>query len=186
MTTEELKNIGLTPGDVLEKLTQKLYDHYMLDREGDQSEFDARLQDSIKGMIDVVIAKTMTEHVHPRVVQMVEQIKFTKTNEWGERVNPTIPSLTFTEYLVDCADSYIREKVDYNGKTKTEAAGYNWSGKTTRISHMIHEHLQYEIARAMEKSLGEVNSSVRNGLEEAVKMALAGIKVSVDTKVSRP
>ncbi len=37
--------------------------------------------------------------------------------------------------------------------------------------------------RAITEALGNVNSSVRKGLEEAVKIALANIKVNVNTEV---
>lgn len=46
------------------------------------------------------------------------------------------------------------------------------------------DNLKYHIDAAVKTALGEVNSSVRKGLEGAVKLALANVKVVVDTKVT--
>jgi hypothetical protein len=92
--------------------------------------------------------------------------------------------LTFTEYLVQRVDAYIREEVNYNGKSRSEDRdSYGWSKSSTRIVHLIHGHLQYHIQRAVTEALGQVNSSVRKGLEEAVKHAIASVQVKVATEV---
>lgn len=179
MTKQELADLGLTPDDVLNKLVDRLFDHYSETEDGYKCDFENRMERDIKERIDERIKTAFETHVLPLVTEKVDTICLTETNRWGEKVGKPI---TFIEYLVSRVDFYIREEVNHAGKTKAQES-YSWSKSGTRISYMIHEHLQYNISRAVETALGNVNSSVRKGLEEAVKIALDKIKVTVDTKV---
>lgn len=177
---ETLQALGLTEQDVLNKLVDRLIEQYSPTHDDINSEFESRLQKAVRDRIDKSIGDVIESHVKPRIAEMTSAIVLQTTNEWGEKSGK---ALTFTEFLVQRVDAFIREKVNYEGKARTEANGYSWNESTTRIAHMIHEHLKYNISRAMEQALGNVNSSVRKGLEEAVTVALNNIKVTVDTKV---
>jgi hypothetical protein len=180
MTKNELAELGLTPEDVLNKLTDRLAEQLLGTSEDYDSDFRNRLEKAIKTRVNEVLDAAMTAHILPKITEMTEGVCLTETNRWGEKIGKTV---TFVEYLTSRIDAYIREDVNHNGKTQAEDS-YSWQKRSTRIAYMIHEHLQYNIERAVKQALGEVNSSVRKGLEEAVKIAIAGIKVSVDTKIS--
>ncbi len=179
MKKEDLAALGLTETDVLNSLCARMFDYYVNNDESYKTEFERRMEMAVIQRVDEVLEAALTKHVLPKVDDMVDAICLQETNKWGEKRGS---KLTFIEYLTQRVDAYIREEVDHNGKSKDQDV-YGWSKKSTRIAFLIHEHLQYSIERAMKDALGEVNSSVRKGLEESVKMALANIRVNVETKV---
>lgn len=179
MTKAELEALGLSETDVLDKLVERLLEKYGEDETGYVSDFEARMAKAVKEAVESKIAAAIEKHVLPRVAELVDGICLQETNTWGEKKGQPV---TLTEYLVQRAEAYIREPVDFQGKTK-EQDSWNWKAKTTRIAHMVHEHLQYSIDTAMKKVLGEANSNIRKGLEDAVKVALANITVQVKTEV---
>lgn len=179
MKKTELEELGLTEQDVLNKLVDRLVDRFSGGDDEVTTSFGNKLDAAVRGQIDKRIDAALSKHVLPKIKTMIDDVCLQETNQWGEKRGK---KLTFIEYLTQRADSYIREPVNYNGKPQGEDS-YNWKQSGTRISYMIHEHLQYAISRAMTDALGNVNSSVRKGLEEAVKVALANIKVKVDTKI---
>lgn len=179
MNENDLAELGLTKEDVLNRLVERLSESFINSDEEYGSDFQQRLELSIKNQVDEKLNATLTAHVLPKITTMVDEISLQETNRWGEKLGT---KLTFIEYLTQRADAYIREEVNFRGKTQAEDS-YSWQKSSTRIAYMIHEHLQYSISRAMESALGNVHSSVRKGLEEAVKTALAEIKVSVNTTV---
>jgi len=150
--------------------------------DADYSNYMTDYERAMKKAIDEKIAAMFEQHVAPIVSKQVDEICLQSTNAWGEKTGKPV---TFIEYLTARADAYMREKVNYCGKSQTEDT-YGWREHSTRISYLIHEHLSWSIRKAMEQALGTVNSSVRKGLEEAVKIALAGITVTVNTEVKTP
>lgn len=179
MTKEELSALGLTEQDVLDRLVDRLVSHYSESEDGYKDEFESRMEKAIRAHVDETLGAALEKHILPNVTDKVDTICLQETNKWGEK---TGKPLTFTEYLTQRVDAYIREPVNYKGDVKGDS--YGWSQHGTRISYMIHEHLQYNIQKAVEVALGNVNSSVRKGLQEAVNNALDSVKVIVDTKVS--
>lgn len=179
MNAKELEQLGFTPDDVLNRLVNRLVEQHEQDEEGYASDFNNRIAKAVKDRIDEQIKLAIDKHVLPRVNQMVEEVCLQTTNEWGEKLGK---KQTFIEYLVARADFFLREKVNYKGKIQSED-NYGWQAHGTRVSYMIHEHLQYSIATAMQKALGEVDGTVRKGLQDAVNIALQNIKVTVNTKV---
>ncbi len=181
MTKNELKALGLTEDDVLNKLVDKLCER-MLDNKGDyKSDFEKRIEGAMKKRVDEVMEKAMTKHILPNVTKMVDGIILEETNRWGERLGK---KFTFIEYLVQRVDSYIREEVDYQGKPKDKDA-YQWRANSTRIVHMINEHLSWHISQAMKQAMDSATGSIKKGLEEAAKIAINNIKVTINTKVEK-
>jgi hypothetical protein len=113
----------------------------------------------------------------------LEALTLQETNRWGEKVGKPV---TFIEYLVHRAHAYITEEVDHYGKSKAESNDHYWRGSQTRITHLIHQHLQYNIQTAMERVLKDANSQIATGIAEAVKIQLQQllekIKPAVVTK----
>ena len=179
MTKQELSDIGLTPDDVLNRLVERMCETYSSGDDEFKDQFESQVQKVVKDTINSRIDAAMQTHIVPRVTEMVDGICLTETNRWGEaKGNP----VTFVEYLTGRVDAYIREEVNYKGKAQNEDS-YNWSKSTTRIAYMINEHLQYHISQAMTKALGDATSSIRKGLEGAVKVALDQVKIIVNTEV---
>lgn len=180
MNAETLSALGITEDDVLNKLTEKMCEHFLSDPGDYANEFEGRINKAVTEKVDKILGEAMEIHILPNVAKQVTEITLQQTNRWGEKTGKPV---TFIEYLTERVDAYIREEVNHNGKTQDQDS-YSWRKHSTRIAYMIHEHLQYSIDAAMKKALGDANSSIRKGLEEAVKIALAQIKVEVNTKVS--
>jgi hypothetical protein len=175
----DLNALGITPEDLIERVADKLSGIFANEEKDYAHDFEARVERAVKARVEAVLEKALADHILPKVAAMVDGIMLQETNKWGEKRRE---KLSVTEYLVERADAYIREEVDYSGKPKGTDS-YSWTPRSTRIVHLIHEHLDWHIKKAMEKAFGDVTSSVRKGLEEAAKIAIDSIKVTVATKV---
>jgi len=175
-TLMQLSELGLTQEKVQELFIQRLVNEFMeglsVDDEGEghhvPSEFSRKIEAAYLEAIKAKVSKIAEEHVIPKVSMMIENICLTETNKWGEQ---TGAKMTFTEYLVDRAEKWITEPVNYEGKPKG-ADSFSWNAYGTRITHMIHQHLQFEIKTAVEKALKDFNSSIAKGIHETVKIQL--------------
>jgi len=183
----DIESLGFTKAElqqrVVDQICEQLLTSIYTDEDGSESpqesQFKRAIAAAVKKQTDETINALAERHLLPNVAKQIEEIVLQETNRWGEA---TGQSVTFIEYLTQRADAWIREEVNHNGKTKAED-GYSWTKSTTRISHMIHEHLKYSIERSMKAALELATGSVKKGLEEAVKIALANIQVKVNTEV---
>jgi hypothetical protein len=121
------------------------------------------------------------EVVEPRVAEIIEAMTFQKTNNWGE---PKQPPQTWRELLVERAEGWLAEPVNYEGKTKAQDS-YNWRQSTTRIAYLVEKHLQFEIERVMKEALKDANSKIAGGILGAVRASLNEVlsKLKVEAKV---
>lgn len=186
-----IEDLGFTKEELQEKVIQRVSDALLSDvfqdEEGEKhtrrTSFQNRMRDEVKKNVDARIDALFQQQIAPRVVEFIEGLTLEQTNQWGEKKGE---KLTFIEYLTQRADAYMREQVNYDGKSKTESGGYSWSGTQTRITHLVHHHLHYSIERAMKEAIKNANSSIAGGLEAAVKIKLqevvAGLKVTVEPK----
>jgi hypothetical protein len=136
---------------------------------------EAKVLERVHQAIDDIAAK----NVLPNVASYVENLTLQETNKWGEK---TGSPLTFVEYLVQRAEHYITEKVDFQGRAKGQDS-YSWNGTQTRITYLVHEHLQYSIDTAMKDALKAANGNIVKGLEETVKLKLREIANGMNVKV---
>lgn len=172
---------------VVDQICESLLKRSYEDEDGDcffgESEFKKKLDSEIKKRVDETINALAEKHVLPNVAQYIENLTIQKTNEWGEKRGETI---SFIEYLIQRAQDYMQEKVNYEGKAKAESGGYSWSGTQTRITHLIEKHLHYSIEQAMKNSLQIATSEIAKGLHETTRLKLneiaANMKVEVKTK----
>lgn len=186
-----LEALGLSKEDIQDRVIERLCEQVLsgkgYDEDGEEfyrdSKFKQQLDERIKKQIEETINAIAAAHVLPNVTKYVESLMLQETNKWGEKKGA---SVTFTEYLVQRAEAYIQEQVDYDGKGRSEKDSYNWTGRTTRIAYLVHQHLHYHIETAMKQALATANGAIVGGLEGAVKaslqQALAGLKVAVQTK----
>lgn len=190
MTTITLESLGFSKEDLQERVIEQLCSQVLsgktYDEDGNEewtdSKFKQKLDERIKAQVEASINAMAQAHVLPNVSQYVENLMLQETNKWGEKKGG---SVTFVEYLVQRAEAYIQEQVDYDGKSKSEKDSYNWTGRTTRIAYLVNAHLHYHIETAMKEALKNANSVIVGGLEAAAKaglqQALAGLKVGVQT-----
>jgi len=183
-----LELFGFTKEELQERLLDRLVERFAtavsIDDEGDEyrkpSPIALKLQELVKKTVEATIAKVAEKHLLPNVKTYVETLTLQETNKWGEK---TGKKLTFTEYLVERAESYMTEKVNHEGKAKDEVNGYSWNPSQTRVAHMIHQHLQYSISSAMERALKSANSKIVEGLVETVKIQLAEVEKKLKVRI---
>ena len=186
-----LKEIGITKEELQEKVIEKVvrcvFERNSFDEDVDSvtvsTDFSNRLNKLVQDKIQATIDKLASKHVLPNVEKYIKELKIQKTNCYGE---PKQEPLSFLEYLIQTAENYMTEKVNYDGKSKSQCDSYSWKGEQTRVTHMVHRYLHYSIETAMKNALQNANSQIVKGLEETCKMKLAEIssqlQISVKTK----
>lgn len=178
MSTELLETIGLTQEELAERVVDKISTDLLYGHEG---QIGMNLENAVRKAIDAKVEAIAAEHILPQVSEYVENLTLEETNTWGEK---TGKSTTFIEYLVERANLYMREKVNFDGKDKAESRGYSWTGTQTRIAHMVHKHLHHSIETAMKDALKTANSQIVGGIEDAVKIKLAEVQKQLKVKVN--
>lgn len=189
----DLETLGFTKEELQERVVERICEQVLsgvgYDPDSDAefttaSQFHRELDKRIKEQINTTINAIAEREVLPNVSAYIESLTLQETNSWGEKRGE---SVSFTEYLVQRAQAYMREEVNYQGKSKAEADGYSWSGsKQTRVTHLIHEHLQHSIATAMKDALTVATGEIARGIHETARHKLneiaANLKVQVATK----
>lgn len=178
-----IEDLGLNKDDltklVVDQIVKNAYDDEQFLGE---SALGVRIETQLKELITVtindVVERIGNEVVLPKINEMIENHIVQKTNQWGEAKGE---SKTFVEHLMERADYYMQEPVNFKGKTKAEDS-YSWSANTTRICYLIDEHLQYSISTAMEAALKNANSSIAEGLKKAVAIQIDQVRAKLDKK----
>jgi hypothetical protein len=181
----DLDALGITREEVIDRVVTKITEIVMAQEvveEGARymadSDLAETLQTHVKNQIDAKVAELAEKFVLPDVGTLIENFTLQRTNDWGEK---TGAKTTFVEYLVQRADAYIKEPVDFDGKVP-DRNSYS-KATQTRIAYMIEKHLHYHIGRAMESALQNANSAIAEGLLATVKLklqeAMAGLSVAV-------
>jgi hypothetical protein len=187
-----LESLGISKDAIEQKLIEHLAQELLTEIQynyDDDSEYRARsslakkLDALVKQHIDTTINALAEKHILPNVSNYIENLNLQTTNQWGEKKGAPV---TFIEYLTQRAEDYMQEKVNYEGKPKSEAGGYSWSGTQTRITHMVHQHLHYSIETAMKQALQIATSGIASGLQETVKTKLSEVsqKLKVEVKTA--
>ena len=188
----DIESLGFTKEELQERVIDRIVDSVMTSHSYDpdsdrdfkiESQFGRDLQKRIAQQINDTINALAEKHVLPNVASYIENLTLQQTNAWGEKQGT--PG-TFVEYLTKRAEEYMQEKVSHEGKSKSEANGYSWSGTQTRITFLIEKHLHYSIESAMKDALKVATGEVAKGIHETARLKLneiaAGMKVSVTTK----
>jgi hypothetical protein len=180
----DLAELGLTKEELQERVVEKicermLSEHAYHPEDGEykeNSKFSTEIQKLVKERLNKSINDLAEQHILPNVSRYVENLTLQETNRWGEKSGKT---MTFIEYLVARAESYLREDVNFEGKSKEENSGYSWSKSQTRIVWLVNKHLQYSIESAMKEAVRTINDAVTEGLEKTVKVKLEEIAKSL-------
>ncbi len=186
-----LAALGITQEDLQQRVVDQIVAQVMSTEYSDEdgeavfrtSEFAKGLDAAVKERINAQVAKIAEQHVLPKVGEFVESICLQETNKWGEK---TGRKMTLTEYMAERADAYLREQVNFDGKSKTEGDSYSWRGTQTRITHLVHQHLHYDVERAIKEGLTNANKVIGDGIRQTVALKLAevsnALKIEVKTK----
>lgn len=183
----DLKALGISKEEIEERIVNAVseailsdvgYDGEGSDTFGD-SAFHKKTKELIQKRIDSAISALAERHLLPNITSHIENLVLQETNTWGEKVGKPV---TFIEYLTQRADAYMREEVNFEGKTKGQDS-YNWRPAGTRIATMVHKHLQYSIETAMKQALANANSSIIGGIEKAVKIKMAEVAAQFKVEV---
>lgn len=184
----KLEEIGLDQEALQDRVVSTIADkllHTWHADEDDGYKGHSWLHDKLTKMVQDRISQTVSDlaekHVLPNVSSYIEKLALTETNRWGEKKGQTV---TFIEYLVQRADQYMREQVDFKGKSKDESDGYSWKGTQTRITYLVHQHLHYSIQTAMETALQNANNFIVKGIEETTKIKLRELAESLTVAVT--
>jgi hypothetical protein len=168
-----LEELGITKDELADRLVEAL---------ARDLNMDTTLGEMVRDRLHAKIQEVAEEHVLPRVDELIEGIVLQKTNAWGESQGE---KKSFREYLVDRAEAYLREEVNFEGKSKAEHRGGYWNKGQTRITHLVDQHLQYAIESALKDALKMVNEALTHGIAETVKMKMGEIAKSIKVKVGR-
>jgi hypothetical protein len=191
MTSINLESLGIGKEELIDRVVSKYVEHlrYSIsyDEDGEEvrhdSSFDRDIQKKLQAAIDARMSDLATRVIEPRVEEIIAGQVLQRTTQWGEKVGAPV---TLTEYLVQRADAYMSEKVDWEGKSKDEKGSYSWTGSQTRLTHLIDRHLQHAIAAAAKEGLANLNASIATSIAETVKMklqeAMTALRLTVTTK----
>lgn len=176
-----LESLGVTNEELIERVSNKIVEMtlavYHTDPEDgstyqQSSPFSRQLQEAAKKKVDEAIAKIADSVMLPNITALIEAATLQKTNEWGEKKG--VP-MTFTEYLTQQAESYLMQKVDYEGKP----AGQYGKDVQTRITHIVHRHLHYTIEHSMKEATKDIAGILSAGIQETCKIKLAELSNSI-------
>jgi hypothetical protein len=192
----DIKDLGLTKEELAEKVVSKVASEMLyksciqIDEDGaeyastESTPFNKEIQEHVKAKVEAAIAEIVDKHIMPNASNYLETIVLQKTNKWGSKIGEPV---SFVEYLTERAGQYMKEEVDFQGKTKAENRGYSFNKKGTRIEYMIHQYLQYHIESWAQNALKEANNQICEGLQKAVEMKLKDIlgKIKFKTEIPR-
>jgi hypothetical protein len=178
-TAEELRNIAM------DRAAEKLCAEVMGVELGEYAEevaerVERKVKEQVETAIRPAIDAAVTKTLQPFVEGQLEQIVFQKTNEWGE---PKGGKQTFRELLIQRAEAWLVEPVNFKGKSASEDIYSTFRKAGTRVAYMVDKHLQHHIESAMKAALQTANSKIAEGINEAVKIKLNEIVVSLKTEV---
>lgn len=186
-----IEDLGLSKKQLKNLIVQKAVDNLLYgtdyDENGTEYESASDLNRAIKKMIKERVDQTVKDlgdkHVLPNIANAIETLTLQKTNTWGEAKGKEV---SFIEYLIERADHYMQEEVDYKGEPKGRDS-YRFQARGTRIAHMIDKHLHYAIQKAMTEAMKNANDSIIGGIRKAIDIQLADIqkRISTDVKISR-
>jgi hypothetical protein len=137
---------------------------------------------SVVSLVDARVQKIADEHIAPRVATLIDSTVLQETTKWGERKGEP---LTFCEYLVARAQSYMMDEVNWDGVTKAEG-GYAWQKHSTRLTTMVHRHLHARIEEAVKGGVAVVNATLADGINAAVKVAIEQVTAGIKVAISMP
>ena len=191
-----LESLGIESDELINRVVNRIADLTLsdygesVDDEGNlvenrrSTQFKKKIDEMIKEKIDNAINAIAARHVLPSIEDYIERFAIQETNSWGEKKGK---EMTFTEYMVQRAASYMSELVDSYGLSEGEcrSKGNSFCKKTTRIAYTIDKYLYATIETSMKQALAGANTAIGTGLLEAVRTSLNNVLNSVKINVTK-
>ena len=195
MDIKTLEALGVSAEDLAERIIDQAV-HALLystgfnpDTEEEvtyENKFKKAIESKIQQTVDTKIAAIASEHILPRVGEMIEKADMRKTNRYGE---PQTPSMTFKEYIAHRAESYMTEEVNYFGESKADLEAknestYNWSSSGPRLSVLMKLYIKDSMEKAAKTAVTDVNAVIAKNIEKAAKDAIASTLANLKVRIA--
>ena len=189
-----LESLGLTKKDIeikiIDAAVERILHGKVYDENGDEevvsSGLEKKMNVLIKERIDETIGIFGEKHILPNIDKYITSLVLQEKTKWGEDKGRPF---TLIEYMVDRAESYMKEKVDRYGKTEAQCnkSRDSFCADGTRVSSMIGNYLQSSIEKSMKTALENANHVIADGLSDAVKIKLKEVQemISIGVKTER-
>jgi len=179
----KLEDLGITQDELCERLVTKLAAELLQEEFGGYDDggelvtgarptaFANEAHKLVRERIDAHVKALAEKHLLPRVDKLIETVVLEQTNQWGEKTGT--PPVSLKEYLVQRAEAYLLEPVDYQGNP-TQQSSYHRNDQT-RITHLVNKHFHYTIEDALKTAIKAANLTLAEGLHKTCKLKLAEI-----------
>lgn len=188
LTCEQL---GITPDDIADRVATKIAERMLAevvpdydDETGEQvaSERETRFSQLVRKRVESKVGAAV-DAVTQKVIgncieQRLEEMKFPQTNNYGEHKGEP---LTIMEFIERRANTYLTERVDWQGRS-----GYGANGTDrTRVTWMLENFLAERMKEGFENALKTANQQIVDGIAQTMKDKLAEVasKLKCEVKV---
>lgn len=125
------EDFGLAKEEMLDRLIAKMAESFLdmdieEDGPGEDSHYSKtkvldHIHNMVKEQVEKSVAAIADKHVLPRVDEIITGMVMQTTNKWGEKKGEP---KTLTEFVVERAENYLSEEVDFQGKNRKQATAY--------------------------------------------------------------
>ena len=180
--------LGISQEEMIEKVVDAMSDKILAAPDDDMD--NTHYRNTIIEKLDMVIAeriesevrKNFDRHVTPRIEEMIADMTFTKTNNWGERAGKT---LTLREFLIEKAEAYMGEDVNAQGHSKSQCRGHSFYGAGNRLSVMIDNHLEAEFKRVVDDIYQIANKGFEDGIKAEMTRAIEDVSKRMQVSITK-
>lgn len=179
MDIKTLEALGVIPADLAERVVEQavnaLLESVGYDSEGEEfsqaSKFKKQINQRVQEAVDRKVDAMFAQYVLPRVGEIIEAADMRKTSAYGE---PKGEPMTFKEYIANRAETYMSEKVDYNGVSKSDSRdSYQWREYGPRLAVLMQLYIRDTMDKAAKSAVTNVNKEIAKNIEQAAKDAIA-------------
>ena len=192
MDIKTLEALGVSPEDLAERIIDQAVNALLYstgfnqDAEEEvtyESKFKNAIEAKIQQTVDQKISAIASEHVLPKVGDLIEQANMRQTSKYGE---PKGDPMTFKEYIAYRADAYMTEDVNLQGQSKNECSdSYSWRSQGPRMTVLMRNYVKDSMESAAKAAVTDINKVIAKNIEKAAKDAIAStvehLKVSIAT-----
>jgi len=191
MDIKTLEALGVSAEDLAERIIDQAV-HALLYSTGFNPEteeevtyenkFKKAIEAKIQQTVDLKIAAIASEHILPRVGEMIEQANMRQTSKYGEQKGEP---MTFKEYLAYRADAYMTEEVNLQGQSKNECSdSYSWRSKGPRMTVLMRNYVKDSMESAAKAAVTDINKVIAKNIEKAAKDAIASTVANLKVAIS--
>lgn len=158
-----LKDLGLSEAQLKSAVIERMVDRIFDNEDICEGNFKADVNIRVKEKLDEAINNIALQNVMPNFDRLIGEFQIQETNQFGDKKGEPI---TFTEYLTARAIDYMKEPVNYQGKTQKEDS-YSWRKHSERMAWMVNKHVDLHIKRALEEAFKHADGILKDGLSKA-------------------